>query len=165
MSCMMMQPEAAAALADFLEAVLSMGFNYFGFEAPQSLVDASRDCNDSNFYPYFNAGKIYRKLCALNAAAYNGRYGKPDDADPQAPEVDIPSFSFYKPSQYSSQHFVVQSWHYKALKLLDFWIYQTCETATEKDPFRQGLKDLRDTLTGFIARNCDDYQTFPWGSL
>lgn len=172
MSCMMMQPEAVAALADFLEAVLNMSFDYFGFDVPYSLYESAMDCNDSTFYPEYSAAKLYQKLYFLNLAAYNGRYHKEQEAEAQAPDIDIPKYRIHKrvdwvSCQTNSRSFryVICPWHYQALKLLDFFLYQTEEDATRGDRFFIALREFQRVFLGFIAHNAPEYNSFPWGTL
>lgn len=72
MSCMIMDPEPLAAVANATGTLLESGFGYFGFDATDRIYEAFRDCGSRGFY---DAEKIYRKLYAANAAAYDGRYG------------------------------------------------------------------------------------------
>lgn len=71
MSCMVMNPEPLAALANAVETRLNCDYSYWGFEAPDSLYRELNDCKTSRTY---FAEAIYKKLYALNIRAYNGRY-------------------------------------------------------------------------------------------
>lgn len=164
MSCIIMSPEATAALADFLEGTLNMSFEFWGFSTPSSLKEAARDCMvDDGYGPLFSAEKIYKKLYAINTAAYCGRYQ--DDAAEEAPEIDIRKYHFYRPPEFASLYYAIAPWHYKAHKLLEFWLYQTCEDATIRCPLRLALSDLHSTLESFIVHNSGAWHSFPWGGI
>lgn len=51
MSCRMMSPAPLAALANAMEMLLNHGYDYFGFDAPDSLFNAASDCRNTTFYP------------------------------------------------------------------------------------------------------------------
>ena len=63
MSCMVMRLEPLAALANAVEVRLNCDYNYWGFEAPDSLYRELSDCKTS--CTYF-AERIYQKLYAVN---------------------------------------------------------------------------------------------------
>ena len=117
--------------------------------------------------PLYFAENIYRKLYAVNAAAYNGRYARMDDeaADDVAPVIDVSGYRVHRPYEYGDHHYIVQPWHYKLAMLLDFWIYQTSEDATRSHPLYLGMKSFRDALYKFIIRNSDEYRANQWGRL
>ena len=138
MSCMVMNPEPLAALANAVETRLNCDFNYWGFEAPDSLYRELEDCMTS--VTYF-AEDIYRKLYALNIRAVH-----------HGPE-------------YREHGFAVRPWHYQLAKLLDFWLYQTAEDATVNDPLRLAMKEFRDGLYQFIVLNSPEYFNVRWGEL
>ena len=169
MSCAMMSPEPLAAIANAVETLLNSGFNYFGFDAPDELVSACAGLCDGprTSRPLYCAENIYRKMYALNATAYNGRYTRMDDeeADSAAPSIDGGQYQVHHPPEYREHHFAVQPWHYKLAMLLDCWLYQTNEDATRADPFRLGMQALRNSLYQFIVKNSDEYCANQWGRL
>lgn len=85
MSCMVMNPEPLAALANAVETRLNCDYNYWGFEAPDSLYRELADCKTSCTY---YAEDIYRRLYSVNIRAYNGRYADHEEpADEEAPTI------------------------------------------------------------------------------
>lgn len=118
MSCMVMNPEPLAALANAVETRLNCDFNYWGFEAPDSLYRELEDCKTS--FTYF-AEDIYRKLYALNIRAYNGRYADHEEPeDEEAPSIDVSKYIVHHPPEYREHGFDARPWHYQLAKLLDF---------------------------------------------
>ena len=161
MSCMVMNPRATATLANAVEFILNSGFNRFGFEAPESLHKALSDCRDS--YYFYSAPAIYQRFYALNVAAYNGRYlGNPTDpVEAEAPSMpDVPPL--VKERVYCN-HEILQPWHYKFCKLLDFLIYQCSEDATRNDPLFLALVDFDRIYKSFLVCNTEEYHHFGWG--
>ena len=163
MSCMIMNSESLAALANAVEARLNCGYNYWGFEAPDSLFRELSDCKIVHLY---SAEDIYRRLYALNVRAYNGRYdGHEESVDETAPVIDGHKYIIHRAPEYREHGFAVQDWHYHLAQLLDFWLYQTSETATHNDPLRLAMQDFRDILFRFIIRNSSQYADMRWGRL
>lgn len=165
MSCMMMGLEPLAALANAVECRLNSDYNYWGFEAPDSLYRELTDCTGAYTNYYFARG-IFRRLYAVNAKAYNGRYaGHEDPADEEAPDFEGGEYIVHHRPEYREHGFAVRPWHYQLAKLLDFWLYQTNEDATYNDPLRLAMRDFRDRLYHFIIQNSDEYVKMPWGDL
>lgn len=163
MSCMVMSPEPLAALANAVEIRLNCGYSYWGFEAPDSLYIELHDCKTS--CTYF-AENIYRRLYAVNIRAYNGRYANREGpADEEAPDIDVSKYNVHQPPEYQEHGFAVCPWHYQLAKLLDFWLYQTAEDATYRDPLRLAMAEFRDGLYGFIVVNSPQYVDVRWGEL
>lgn len=163
MSCFVMNAEPLAALANAIETRLNIGYDFWGFEAPDSLYRELMDCKTSCTY---YAEPIYRKLYALNVRAYNGRYSNHEEpADEQAPNVDITRYTITRRPEYRAHTFAVQPWHYQLAKLLDCYLYQTAEDATYKDPLRLAMKEFRDELCEFIMTHNPQYITLPWGTM
>lgn len=77
MSVLVMSEEAHATLAEVIRTVLDEGYNFFGFEAPQSLYDALDDCEFEDIRGCYSSAKIYRKLYTLNIKAYVFRMFQP----------------------------------------------------------------------------------------
>ena len=163
MSCMIMNYESLAALANAVEARLNCGYDYWGFEAPDNLFRELSDCKTTYLY---SAEDIYRRLYALNVRAYNGRYGDHEETeDETAPVIDGSKYVVHRPPEYREHGFAVQDWHYHLAQLLDFWLYQTSESATHNEPLRLAMQDFRDILFRFIIRNSPQYADMRWGSL
>lgn len=165
MSCMIMNPEPLAALANFTESVLNMGFDFFGFEAPRELRETSADCLTPGYRDFYDNKALYNKLYAVNLAAYNNRYPQEADDNTTPPAVDFTKYNIHDRRQYENGHYIVQPWLYKIAKLLDFWLYQTDEDATHKNEFRLGMQRLRDNVYSFIVQNSTDYNSARWGQL
>ena len=102
MSVLVMSEEAHATLAEVIRTVLDEGYNFFGFEAPQSLYDALDDCEFEDIRGCYSSAKIYRKLYTLNIKAYDNRY-KIEEDDPIVPKMpDVPPLVQIR--QYGSGH-------------------------------------------------------------
>ncbi len=169
MSCLIMKREPLAAIANAVETRLNCNYDFWGFEAPDSLYRELEDCKTS--CTYF-AEPIYRRLYALNVRAYNGRYsGHEEPADEEAPDVDVVRYSVTHRPEYQSRDngggtpFAVRQWHYQLAQLLDFWLYQTAEDATRSDPLRLAMAEFRDGLYSFIVQHSPEYINGRWGQL
>lgn len=164
MSCMIMNPEPLAAIANAAETLLNCGYEYFGFDAPRSMHDAFQDCRTCYSY---DAEGIYKKLYAVNVAAYNGRYKDHETpADDEAPTIDGSRYTVHQRPEYAEHHHAVRPWHYRLAKLLDFWLYQTSEDATWNDPTRAAMVDFQKALFEFIVQRSAEYDNAPaWGRL
>ena len=157
MSCMIQLPENTAAIADFVAGLLNMGsaYEYFGFEAPEGMGLCLHDCRKAGRY---EEALIYNALASLNLAAYLGRY----------PEEDDYSIADYKPSRihkrvdYTGGEFVVDEWHYKILKMIQFFNYQCFEDATHEHPLFKAMQELENVLYRFIVNNTGIMSRLPW---
>jgi len=163
MSCFIMETKAIAALAVAIEKLINMGFNYFGFSVPDSLYKALYECAQVYPHGFFSKKEIFSALYILNCRAYNTKYKVEEEAE-LIPEPDFSGCDITERLQYNG-HYIVKEWHYRLMKLLDCFLYQVSEDATYNDPLTIGLQDLSRTLCGFIVRNNDMYDKFPWGSL
>ncbi|MDE7245628.1 MAG: hypothetical protein K2O18_16870 [Oscillospiraceae bacterium] len=164
MSCIVMNPESIAAIANAAATLLHCGYNYFGFAATPQMHEAFRDCRPRSFYA---AEEIYKRLYAVNAAACNGRY-KDHEApvNDAAPDIDCSKYIVHQPSEYADYHYTIRPWHYHLAKLIDFWLYQTSEYDTWKDPIRTAMLDFQEELFQFIVRQSGEYFNAPeWGKL
>ncbi len=163
MSCLIMNPEPLAAIANAVETRLNCNYDFWGFEAPDNLYRELEDCKKS--CTYF-AEPIYRRLYALNVRAYNGRYSShKEPADEEAPTIDVSKYVVHRGPEYREHGFAVRPWHYQLARLLDFWLYQTAEDATYSDPLRLAMGEFRDGLYCFIVQNNPEYYTVRWGEL
>lgn len=163
MSCQVMEPEPLAALANAVESRLNCNHDFWGFEAPDSLYHELEDCRNSTLYC---AEDIYRRLYALNIRAYNGRYtNHQEPAEEDAPVIDGSKYIVHHGPAYREHGFAVRPWHYQLARLLDFWLYQTSEDATRRDPLRLAVGEFRDNLYYFIVRNSPAYFSERWGTL
>lgn len=163
MSCMVMKSEPLAVLANAVETRLNTGYDFWGFEAPDSLYRELEDCKTCCTY---SAEAIYRKLYAVNIRAYNGRYARNEEpADELPPDVDITRYTITHGPKYREHGFAVCPWHYQLAMLLDFWLYQTLEDATYADPLRLAMAEFKRDLYSFIVTNSPEYYTGRWGDL
>lgn len=164
MSCMIMNPEPLAAIANAAEMLLNHGYDYFGFAPSQRMYEAFQDCRPCGFY---ESESIYRKLYTVNVAAYNGRYSSHETpADTEAPDIDVSCCKIHQLPEYADHHHAVRPWHYRLAKLLDFWLYQTAEDATWNDPTRAAMLDFQNALFEFIVQRSAEYDSAPaWGRL
>lgn len=169
MSCVVMNPEPLAAIANAVETRLNCNYDFWGFEAPDSLYRELDDCKTS--CTYFSEA-IYRKLYSLNVRAYNGRYnGHEEPEDEVAPTIDVNSYTVHHGPEYQKRGdgtgttFAVCQWHYQLAQLLDCWLYQTAEDATRSDPLRLAMAEFRDGLYHFIVQHSPEYINGRWGQL
>lgn len=163
MSCMVMKEESLAALANAIESNLNGGYSLWGFEAPDSLYDALEDCRIRR---WFSAKAIYDKMYAFNIKAYNSRYAEHEGAaDDIPPEVDLSQYKIHQKPEYRNGNVIIRPWHYHLAKLLDFYIYQTNECATYKDPLWAAMLEFSNCLNRFIVRRNPEYDTCGWGQL
>lgn len=158
MSCFIVSRETTAALADFISSACNMGYDYFGFDAPESLHDALSDCKE--FYKYCDPEKVYFRLREMNFDAYVARYKEIDfDFAPDEYRENI----MYKPREYAEGFHRVLPWHYDMLKKLDCYLYQCTEGEIYKTALYTALQEMKNILTGFIARNNAVYCECKWG--
>lgn len=167
MSCFIMNPEPLAAIANAVETRLNVGYDYWGFEAPDGLFRELEDCKSSCTY---YAEPIYQRLYALNVRAYNGRYSSHEEPeDETAPTIDGSKYTVHHGPEYQNlgagARFAVRPWHFQLAKLLDCWLYQTAEDATRSDPLRLAMQEFRDNLYSFIVLNSPEYAAGRWGEL
>lgn len=163
MSCIVMKYESLAALANAVEARLNCDYNFWGFDAPDSLYRAFEDCRTVRLY---SAEDIYNRLYMLNAKAYNERYKNHEEAAVEkAPIIDGSRYIIHHRPEYREHGFAVRPWHYYLAALLDCWLYQTLEGVVKNDPRRLAMRDFRDSLYGFIIRNSPPYTAVRFGEL
>lgn len=164
MSCFILSERALAALADGMEKVLNMGYNFAGLDAPRSLRDALEE-NSADKYGFFDTKDIYTQLYKLNARAYSGRYPY-DPADETPPDFPAVSPLLQRVEWDGKTHcFKITPDHFKYLKLLECLIYQCAEDATDRDPLYLALKEYQKNWCNFLVHNNPDYSRAPWGDL
>lgn len=164
MSCMIMNHEALAALANAVEYRIVFSNDYWGFEAPRTLRLVLLNCMTSG--RLFLGKNIYSKLYLLNAQAHKGYYMEHEgSAIEEIPAVDTSVYTIHRRVEYQECRYVIQPWHYHLAKLLDFWLYQTDEDTTRNDPLRLAMQEFRDDLYSFIVMNSHQYNDVQWGSL
>lgn len=163
MSCFVMNPGTISGIADSVATVVNLGFNYNGFDCPQSLRDAVQTFRTKPFNEV-SARRVYKAMFALNVRAVCGRYR--ETADETAPDViDAPPvYLHYAESVRIGEHWArrIEPGVYQLVKALDCYLYQTDEDGTKDDPLRKGLDDLRTTLCRFITVNAPEYIEAPW---
>ena len=162
MSCMMSSPKLLSSLARTVEYIGNGRYDTTGMELPGSLSYALSDCRD--MYGDYDGDKVYTKLYAMNAAAYNGRYSH-HHTDEEAP--DRPEGKRLVPLcvDYSDGHFIVEPIHYDFARCLDFYVYQCEEDATMFSELLCGMRDLSRLVNSFIVKNSDSYSGGKWGEV
>ena len=162
MSCIMSSPELLSALAESIEFIGNGNYEAIGFELPRSLAMALSDCRDR--YGSIDGNKVYKKLYAMNIAAYNGRWKEQIDVeeDPVRPKGKrlLPTYA-----EHTGVHFVVDPLHYTLARTLDFYVYQCEEDATYTAALLQGMNELAVTVARFIVRNSEEYASGQWGAV
>lgn len=165
MSCMMSSPELLSALAESVEYIGNGNYDAIGFEMPYKLAEALSDCRD--YYGAYIGNEIYKRLYALNAAAYNSHW---DESTAPAEAPDRPAGKRLLPGLADHTggpggHFVVTALHYDLARALDFFNYQCVEDATDEDPLARGMRALAGNVTRFIVQNSEEYNAGRWGEL
>ena len=167
MSCLIQSPENTAAIADYIASLLNHDFSCNGMTCPESL---QRELDRLNCFKRgcYERQAIYKALTDLNVSAYNGRYN--ENATPRPYKTN----SIYRLCEhdhgikgengfYKYQHFIVAEWHYKILKMIQFFIYQCSEDNTDSTPLYKGMTDLEHELANFIVENSLPYVMQEWG--
>lgn len=162
MSCFIMHPDAIATVAEGLERVLNMGFNVFGMEAPETLVEALAAAG-TNPRGFFDADKIYKALYTLNACAYAERYR--EGLDDFIPEYPARVRSLLPRPVWDSGRYIVPVEYYHYIKLLECLIYQCSEGSAAKTQLYKGLEEFKRRLWAFIVHNSAEYKSFTWGEV
>ena len=164
MSSMLLQMETHAALADYIAALLNMGREFFGMDAPEQLREALKDCADG--YQFYDEAKIYKMLYQMNRSAYESRYQK----NPIALAMIESGMPLYFPNRVFERvayeggrdgHWVLSPWHYRIFHSLDSFLYQCNEAPVYKTPLFEALNELRYDFSLFIVRNHVEYAQFP----
>lgn len=157
MSCFLMNAESIAAITDYIVSVHRGGFSFAGFEAPRSLKEELKDCDDPQI--------VYSRLAHLNVSAYCCRY----------PYEDGVIMELYRPNTKHSRaewsqletdhhaHFVVRPWHYAMLKRIDCFIYQCSEDVNKHNKLLKAMCDFRHALAEFMIANNNKYVNSVWG--
>lgn len=165
MSCMMSSPALLSALAETVEYIGNGNYDAIGFDLPDSLIKALRNCR--NIYKEYDGDMIYDKLYALNVAAYNERwkYAKEPEEAPERPRGKrlVPIYAGHTGG--SNGHFIVDPLHYDLARCLDFFAYQCREDATYNTDLYKGMNDLSIVVARFIVRNSDGYTKSRWGEV
>lgn len=162
MSCFIMSPAPLATLADYLEAQLNMGYDFFGMEAPAELRRALDVCADHA--GFMDGHEIFGQLYSLNFRAYSGRYGHENEP------AEIPHIPDYRPvrgysrPEYSAHSFHVAPWHYEMSKRIDCFIYQCSEDVNRDSELLAGMIALQQVLRAFIVQHIPEYLAHPWGA-
>ena len=155
MSAFIMNPETIASLADYIDSLNSMGFDYFGYSIPMELNQALNLTTRIG-----NETIIFNALYSLNVRAVNGRY---NDNEPEEIEKPKNYPTLYHPRDYKNGHDLIKPWHYKLFKTLQCFIYQCCEDATINDPLYKALERLEHVIAFYIVQNQEEYTKAPWG--
>lgn len=155
MSCMIQKPENTAAIAEYISHLLNMGFDFCGMSAPESLFHELDECNIRGYY---EESEIYEKLRDLNRAAYVGRY--PDGLIVES--MGYKENTIDSRAEWTGEHWEIKNWHYKMLKMIQFFNYQCEEDATINDPLHKAMEQLEKALMQFIVMNSAQYNAQPW---
>ena len=155
MSAFILNPEIIAAIADYIDTLNYVGFDYFGYSIPRELNEALNLTTRTG-----NETKIFNALYSLNVRAVNGRYS---DNEPEEIEKPKQYPTLYHPQDWQNGHAIIKPWHYQLLKSLQCFIYQCCEDATKKDPLYLALEKLENTIVFYIVQNQEDYTRATWG--
>lgn len=162
MSCNVLEYTSIAALADFVTALCEHGFNYFGFDAPNTLKVAFIDCKG-----YKN--KAFEKLARYNHLAYDSRYNGASETStiPDMPTINAPyhprNFETVEANGVKFQRTILEPWHYQLYKTLQCYIYNINEDATHNTTLYRGLEQLEIEMAKFIVSHQPEYINAEWG--
>lgn len=149
----MLSDERIAQLSEYISALYEAGYNYFGYDMPESLERELWDCHTKNGLSRL---KVFQKLYSFNMSAYCGRYKneKWTPAPDEVPEIE---------TMYHCRDGAIHQWHYDLLKLLHCYLYQCCEDATYKTPLYNALEDLEHNYQSYIIASMPEYEAAVWG--
>ena len=164
MSCFIMNPDSIRKIGYTLAAILgACKYNHF-VTFDKSAATAAKldkvfaDCTNG-IYHDFDPEMISEVLHRLNARAYAGRY-----RDPELEPFAAPNRSTrYTLRPAAGACNTPQEWHYHLCSLLDCYLYQTAEDATQADPLREALSTFAAGLKSGIVQHSDIYNKFRWG--
>ena len=157
MSCLIQKPENTAAIADFIAELANVGYNGNGIVLPSVL---HRELVNLGCYKdgWFEPKLIYMALTALNYNAYEGRY--PDNG--KVYPVPYKENNIRKMVVWDNGRYKIEKWHYRMLKMIQFFNYQCEEEATYNTDLHKGMQDLENTLALFIIQNSAIYKGLRW---
>ena len=165
MSCFMMNPESLSVLGNTLAVCLNAKNGNFGFWIPDSVYRAFNDCGEyfddwGGSRKYHDGKMIAQKLAEINLAAFKECYDGRHMEDISEPYVLEGCAQRIKMAYGNRAH----SWHYHLAKLLDCWLYQTCEGDVTNDKARLAIQELRNNIYEFIVTSSPLYSGAPgWG--
>lgn len=161
MSCFILSAETLYSLAD----VIARGINARNActicALPENFVQRAR--------LHFQSGnihlEIFNALYRLNVAAYLSRYPEEDPASIPAPEMLYKNTAsdLWKPPVYKSGGEMVRPWHYRLLKALQCFLYQTDPEGTKEPPLHAALTEYAQKLAVSIACASPSYRAARWG--
>jgi len=157
MSAFIMNLQSIAEIADYIDCLNFVGFDYFGYSIPFELNQALNLTSRTG-----NQRKIFDALYSLNVKAVNGRYNEDNSEAADMPKLD---HVIYTPKKWDCKNSIdiIEPWHYQLLKKLQCFIYQCSEDATASDPLYKGLKELEKAIVFYIVQNNSDYSSALWG--
>ena len=161
MSCYFIGEESIYQLADYLNTLRKIGWDYFGYSMNSDLRNALAPDG-------VNVKGIYTMLAELNMSAVNSRY-KDDNGIQTYQEFDVIEKRniepLYHPNDWNSetQCLVIKPWHYQLLKKLQCFIYQCSEDINRNNELLKGLEILASQITSFIVDNQPEYRAAQWG--
>lgn len=161
MSCFVMNENHLAYMGHIIANLVldaPMSFNLYGFSVPDSLCKVLA-------YNLPRKESVYEALYRLNARSYENRYehmSKNEKHDLRlAPAID---HDFHSDVLAGARKKFVNAWHFNFLKLVECWLYQSCEGDAKKDPLYKAMEDLRAELLKTIAHNDPRYKG-GWGDI
>lgn len=163
MSAFIMSIDSIASLAEYIDTLNWLGFDYFGYSIPRSLNSAlALGCGSGN------EKKIFEALYALNVQAVNGRYKADNDTTVELPKRIEQIYHPKEPKHFDNEGHVfwiddIKPWHYQLLKKLQCFIYQCEEDTTIDNPILKSLQELEQELCRYIAENNIEYEMAKWG--
>ena len=156
MSCYFIGEESIYQLADYLDTLRDIGFDYFGYSMN---VELRNELSGAKIE------EIYTILAELNMSAVNSRY-----EDVQVYQdfnvIDKRNINpLYHPNDWSGekQCFEIKPWHYQLLKKLQCFIYQCSEDINRDNNLLKALEKLEYEIMGFIVTNQPEYVNAQWG--
>lgn len=164
MSCTMLTEKQtgilAATIADMFNAGLAAGgksLEVYGLDmngADWNYFLRENGCRDG--YYWCSAYKLAHVLYNTNLAAYNGRYDEhPAEAAPAeyftAPDAlrSLAQRAEYNPK---TSRLKLAQWHYDFSVLLDHYLYQISEEATDRSELYNLIQELSETVKRDIVR-------------
>lgn len=166
MSCFYVGAKRVYQLAEYIQSLYTLGFDYFHYSIPEELCKELRSEKLKD---------IYEQLAELNVNAVNSKYASSEDEKiTYRPYKEISQRninSMYHPCNYSGiteesgyckSYVSIELWHYELYKALQCFIYQCSEDVNRNNKLLAGLKVLETRLAQFIVENQIEYQILKW---
>lgn len=161
MSCFVMNINHLAYLGHIIaDLVLNapMDFNLYGFSVPDSLCKV--------LAPNLpRKESVYEDLYRLNARSYENRYERMSENEKHDLRlVPTTDHDFQADVLAGAREKVTNAWHFNFLKLVECWLYQSCEGDAKKAPLYKAMEDLKAQLLTVITHN-DPHYAGSWGDI